>query len=440
MSTSNGGKIVKDGLVFQYDMNDRNSWKGKPTTNLCYQRNPIGRGDRKDYLKSTNTSDATFNSNHPGRIKFTTANNGEIGDMINSGVNGGNWQVTYHAHWQYDEELRKPVCVMNDVDGQWKAHSFNTGYTLNSLGWSEGQQYTISWLGWTTRIDKAPNTGIYYRRTSDNSRGFYAGLSNSQSTAFNTEPYKWQRLYATFTVPAGMDGTYVLGMYCYGHYVGRGTVKMVDLQWEEGTPSHFVENNGRPYQTRSNTDALIDLVGRNTITTNSLTYNSDGTFSFNGASDYIDLPNDIGYTSQVSAFGWFKSAGTPAGNYHIILGGQELEISIYTTGYLRTGIVQGSRYVHNHGSGLTDGNWHQVGFTFDGSTKVAYIDGVSVGTDSIPSGTLTSSFSNRKIGRFGSSGTYYVNGEISQVKIYNKALTASEIQQNFNALRGRYGL
>jgi len=304
MSTSTGGKIIKDGLVFQYDMNDRNSWKGKPTTNLCYQRNPIGRGDRKDYLKSTNTSDATFNSNHPGRIKFTTANNGEIGDMINFGVNGGNWQVTHHAHWQYDEELRKPVCVMNDVDGQWKAHSFNTGYTLNSLGWSEGQQYTISWLGWTTRIDKAPNAGIYYRRTSDNNRGFYAGLSNSQSTAFNTEPYKWQRLYATFTVPAGMDETYVLGMYCYGQYTGRGTVKMVDLQWEEGPPSHFVENNGRPYQTRSNTDALIDLVGRNTITTNSLTYNSDGTFSFNGSNTYASFSNPISENGPYTVIQW----------------------------------------------------------------------------------------------------------------------------------------
>jgi hypothetical protein len=31
-------------------------------------------------------------------------------------------------------------------------------------------------------------------------------------------------------------------------------------------------------------------------------------------------------------------------------------------------------------------------------------------------------------------------GNIAQVQIYNRALTAAEITQNFNALRGRYGI
>ena len=31
-------------------------------------------------------------------------------------------------------------------------------------------------------------------------------------------------------------------------------------------------------------------------------------------------------------------------------------------------------------------------------------------------------------------------GNIAQVSIYNRALTASEISQNFNALRGRFGI
>jgi len=36
--------------------------------------------------------------------------------------------------------------------------------------------------------------------------------------------------------------------------------------------------------------------------------------------------------------------------------------------------------------------------------------------------------------------TRYFNGRIPSVQVYNRALTASEIQQNFNALRGRYGI
>ena len=35
---------------------------------------------------------------------------------------------------------------------------------------------------------------------------------------------------------------------------------------------------------------------------------------------------------------------------------------------------------------------------------------------------------------------YYLKGKVSQVKLYNKALTASEVLQNYNATRGRFGL
>jgi hypothetical protein len=160
---------------------------------------------------------------------------------------------------------------------------------------------------------------------------------------------------------------------------------------------------------------------------------------FDGVDDYIQLPNSLGYSSEVSAFAWFRSLGSPTGGYHIIYGGIELEISIPTSGEIRTGVFTNARYVSNHGSGLVDGNWHQVGFTFSGTTKTSYIDGVSVGTQTT-AGALTSSFSNRTMGRFGSNTQYYLNGNIAQASIYNRALTAQEIQQNFNAKKSRFGL
>ena len=155
---------------------------------------------------------------------------------------------------------------------------------------------------------------------------------------------------------------------------------------------------------------------------------------FNG-SNYVDFPNDLGYGAQVSVFAWFKSDGTPPGGHHIIFGGQELEISIPTAGELRTGVYTDTRFVSNHGSGLTDADWHYVGFTFDGSIKKSYIDGGYVGEQSITSGSLTHSFSNRRAGRFGSSSTYYLNGLIDEIRIYSRALTADEISAHYNDLR-----
>ena len=41
---------------------------------------------------------------------------------------------------------------------------------------------------------------------------------------------------------------------------------------------------------------------------------------------------------------------------------------------------------------------------------------------------------------YGYSTAQVFSGIIAQVSVYNRALTASEIQQNFNALRGRFGI
>ena len=170
---------------------------------------------------------------------------------------------------------------------------------------------------------------------------------------------------------------------------------------------------------------------------------SNELFLFDGTNDYIDLPNDLGYTTAVTAIAWFKRNGDAAGGYQIIFGGQELEISIPTgNGKIRTGTYNGSsRYVNEAGSGLLDNNWHQVAVSLDNATttKIAYIDGVRVGTQSF-TGSIVSSFSYRRIGRWGNATDYYTNGYIPVVHIYNRALTDDEVKHNFNAIKGRFGI
>ena len=175
-----------------------------------------------------------------------------------------------------------------------------------------------------------------------------------------------------------------------------------------------------------------DRVTNEVATNNGATPVADG-YQFDGVDDYIDLPNDLGYDTQVSAFASFIALGTPAGNYHIIFGDSNLELTINTGDFLRSGIETSTgREVSNHGSGLLDGNWHYVGFTFDGSEKIAYIDGVAVGTLAT-TGVLISSFTNRRIGRFGTDTTYCMNGIIANSKIYKIALTPEEIAQEYNS-------
>jgi hypothetical protein len=67
-----------------------------------------------------------------------------------------------------------------------------------------------------------------------------------------------------------------------------------------------------------------------------------------------------------------------------------------------------------------------------------YKNGVSFYTSSVTPAYRTSGFSQTIIGAYGAA--RYFNGKISNVAIYNRVLTASEILQNFNALRGRYSI
>jgi hypothetical protein len=86
--------------------------------------------------------------------------------------------------------------------------------------------------------------------------------------------------------------------------------------------------------------------------------------------------------------------------------------------------------------------WYYTGFTTDGtnngSLKIYINDSVNF------SGTLTG---NRgietkpiDIGKTGWSDSFFWNGNIAQVSIYNRALSAAEVSQNFNALKSRFGL
>jgi len=88
---------------------------------------------------------------------------------------------------------------------------------------------------------------------------------------------------------------------------------------------------------------------------------------------------------------------------------------------------------------ITNGGWVYVCLTKNTSLQLSwYVDGVFSN-----SATFLGEFGGSgiwKIGRraFNTSNIY--NGGISIIQIYNKVLSLDEIQQNFNALRGRYGI
>jgi hypothetical protein len=180
-----------------------------------------------------------------------------------------------------------------------------------------------------------------------------------------------------------------------------------------------------------------------------VTYNSinGGVFLFNGISGYVSVPEtssiDI-ITNTISFGGWCYP--TTTGNFlHIIAKNTGLsrqygmwlylnsQIQIYRAlnGVVgQTGVIISSPWSLNA--------WNYIMLVYNGSTIKIYLNGNEVSSQNA-TGNITHTNSNVNIG--GEPGNAYTfEGRISSTQIYNRALSAAEILQNFNALKSRYGL
>jgi hypothetical protein len=157
---------------------------------------------------------------------------------------------------------------------------------------------------------------------------------------------------------------------------------------------------------------------------------------------HVKLPASLGYSTAFTISAWIKTKGAGDNGYHVVCGPDSWEISIPNeTGAARVGLTTtNGRFVTNHGSNLNDGAWHHVAMTFDGTTKTAYKDGESVGTQAV-TGTLNTYVPSRCIGTFGSGDTTYaMNGYIAQYQVYTRSLPATEMRALFENQRSRYGV
>ena len=189
---------------------------------------------------------------------------------------------------------------------------------------------------------------------------------------------------------------------------------------------------------RSNTQAIVDLTNNNTLTATSLTYASDNTFSFNGSSDYIDVTGG-GFVSGMSAYSITHWSRRDIESRMPIAG--RTSTAFYQYGdnswkYLHGGVS--AEYYYPRAVSIPLGTYGFYCIVYNGANVSIYRNGVFEGSQAT---TGTADWSQGlKIGNWSSGSAYSYSGAISSVSFYNRALSATEVQQNFNAARARYGL
>ena len=388
MSCHAGPDIVENGLVFCYDMNNtQKSYKGMPITNQ----------------KSTILSNQITPSQNYTLTTFSWIN---ITDIL-------------------DITATKALSVLLTSGGQ----NGKQWYWVNQ-GNYQGKTITWSWYVKSLSGDVADTICIAE-----------GGYGSGNTVTSYTATSQWKRVSVTRTI--NTSNSIALGS-AQDSVILDKTLLYTGFQLEESSfATPFV--NG----TRSNTQAIIDLTNNNTITASNLSYNSDGSFSLDGTDDYFMTGPINGIGSSTTSFSmsvWVYPSSTagniismsstnPSGSWNMP--------PIAATGQQFFGKIWSNNRLYSSTYSLN--TWYNLVLVVNYTTSGQYF---------YVNGNLTDSQTGITYGASGASNYLFFgqqnpgadncgmfSGKIGDIKIYtNKALSAAEIAQNFNATRRIYGI
>jgi hypothetical protein len=214
------------------------------------------------------------------------------------------------------------------------------------------------------------------------------------------------------------------------------------LYLDAGSPNSFYS------ATAGTTWKDISGNGYNGTLTNGPTFDgaNGGSIVLDGVDDYINFTsqNPIISNNPFTLSTWLNVKTHSTYGISLYIGTAQTGQSAYL-GFVaeaQTGTansIGGGFYGVNIGSGvLPNTGWHFVSLTYNGSSASIYVDGIIRATRNSYTANLSSV--SIRIGRANSGTLYSFNGNVSTSLIYNRALSSSEILQNFNATRARFSI
>jgi hypothetical protein len=396
MAFAHSPKIVTDGMVFYYDTGNSKSYKGEPTVNTA-----------------DTTGIATY------------------------------WDNSGTAAWSSDDTAVPRLFSDLPVFSMEKLTDGNSHIGIGSTAATVSTEYTYSVYVWIPSSNSPNMAGAqpYFRPQPAN---YGAGiLTYEGSVTWGTWPRdQWIRVSVTATT----QSTNVTSAYisCYLDTAGDKIYFTAPQFEQKGHLTPFV--NG----TRSATEGLFDFTKNATIDLTNVSFDSDAQMTFDGTDDWINLGqvNSLLGNTVVSAefivdmstaldsndrkIFHYSKAGTTDGVFQVRKGGNNSQLMYQ---YNNAGTWY-SLYLPNAITAADTFN-HFV-FTHSGNEVKAYKNGEFILNGIFAVGLDWTDADELYIGYRAAS--EYWKGDIPIMKFYNRALTAEEVQQNYNTIKGRFGI
>ena len=355
----------------------------------------------------------------------------------------------------------------------WFKGDNQAGYAVFLESWtsstSSGQRWAIQAEGSGTTNMIWVRDGLIKFTTSgidafDNAWHHHAVVRNGSTINYYIDGVSRGSESHSASLSSGTD--FIIGEYSSGDYEIEGhlsNVRIVDgtaLYTSNFTPptkSLTAVTNTKLLTCQGNTIADASSSGH-TLTANGDAAANLGSpasaFEFDGSGDYLTISDTSDFTfgtGDLTVEAWFRpdsSAVVHASTYHTILS-CGFPVQLYwinnqfqffaSTSNSANYFVNGGSFNSGSNSAVRD-VWHHIVVTRTSNDFKMYLNGTLV-----DSASSASSFADPNIdttiGATNTSGAgNFAHGRISNFKVYKgKGLTAAEVKQNYNALKGRYG-
>lgn len=388
-------KTATSGLIFAYDTGDtRNSFLGRPTTNLM---SGYGLSNYNNVGGSVTTTLSQTSDSYRGTpiwIQTLTPLDGSGVSWLSNGNNpglgvvssgGGGLANRYTGH----SIFFKPTVPMN-------SSPIFTHYS-NIGGWQTCCNYDDMGDGWfRAKV-------IWYSSTTQSDGKYWA--INPLSATLNTPI----TIYWAGPFKEDLNSQYI----------------------SQYTPT-----------SRSNTESLLDLAGGNSMSVADVSFNSNLQITFDGTNDNINIPSSNVFDTQTVTvevvvkptttfqLGFWFEKGIVNSQYSLFMENSNI---VWRTAY-------GGNYdsLYFGSSNMTANAWNYVVGTYTAGDKRVYLNTNLMNNNNL-NVTLNTNQGNQYIGSYNPN-SYYYNGEIAVVKVYNRVLTPGEVKQNYNHYKTRFNL
>jgi len=415
MPTSAGPNISgEENLVFGYDLGDHiNSYRGRPTVNQFPIVGTVGEGPEADNTalfptRGTNFMKRLGYGQTFGGYTIKPSDAVYKFDAVTSYVcayHGGVATIPVGAYVTFTFEY----LVSSDV-------TVETGYLSNIENYGNGAFSTSP-----PSIDNSIERNIWHKVK------YTAGPKTSTAGS-----------QAMFLYPGGCSSTRFSstpGYILYKNPMVEFNMDTIESQYVAGT--------------RSATQGLLDLTGNSTIDLTNVSFDSNAQMTFDGTNDYITVPHNPSHsftgdftiesliypTSNTANCIIQKGTGNDYFQEYWLL--QDMRGSNrYISLIMGQDGNEGANYINTTNISVLN-TYHHIIATVNGNTATIYVNGEQKTTGSISNRFQTDG--DMRIG-WRVDGFAATSGIIPFVKLYNRSLSTSEVVNNYNNIKRKYGI